>query len=294
MYSLLPLLALLPAVLGAPATSWWKPTKANTFLYEADNVAIQAPTITTNTGLKLTKDVYIVDMEGHSAAQIKAYKDKGKKVVCYLSAGSWEPWRKDALKFTPACYCGAGQAYNKADGLCKTTKNKMDGWNEWWLDIKTPTCLANIKPIMAARIKAAKDKGCDGVDPDNMDSYANEVSYGATDKNQFDYLMWFAQEAHNQGMAVGLKNAGNLLSSWEGDATPFQTDLVANFDFSVIESCTQYKECHVYDSILKAGKPQIRVEYKSSVKKCPAKVDGVTFSVYSGETLNTKQINLDC
>jgi len=111
-------------------------------------------------------------------------------------------------------------------------------------------------------------------------------------------------------MAVGLKNAGNLLSSWEGDATPFQTDLVANFDFSVIESCvspppshsfphdsdnqTQYKECHVYDSILKAGKPQIRVEYKSSVKKCPAKVDGVTFSVYSGETLNTKQINLDC
>jgi len=74
--------------------------------------------------------------------------------------------------------------------LCKTTKNKMDGWNEWWLDIKTPTCLANIKPIMAARIKAAKDKGCDGVDPDNMDSYANEVSYGATDKNQFDYLMY--------------------------------------------------------------------------------------------------------
>jgi len=110
-------------------------------------------------------------------------------------------------------------------------------------------------------------------------------------------------------MAVGLKNAGNLLSSWEGDATPFQTDLVANFDFSVIESCvsrssfvwfrgtddqTQYKECHVYNSILKAGKPQIRVEYKSSVKKCPAKVDGVTFSVYSGEVLNTKHINLDC
>ena len=69
----------------------------------------------------------------------------------------------------------------------------MDGWNEWWLDIKTPTCLANIKPIMAARIKAAKDKGCDGVDPDNMDSYANEVSYGATDKNQFDYLMYVNQ-----------------------------------------------------------------------------------------------------
>lgn len=46
--------------------------------------------------------------------------------------------------------------------------------------------------------------------------------------------------------------------------------------------------------MLKAQKPQIRVEYESRTKKCPAKVKGVTFSVYSGEVLNTKDINLDC
>lgn len=66
----------------------------------------------------------------------------------------------------------------------------MDGWNEWWLDVRTPSCLANIQPIMSARIKAAKAKGCDGVDPDNVDSYANGVSYGTTDQDQVNYLVY--------------------------------------------------------------------------------------------------------
>lgn len=46
--------------------------------------------------------------------------------------------------------------------------------------------------------------------------------------------------------------------------------------------------------MLKAGKPEIRVEYEKSVKTCPAKETGVTFSVYSGLTLDTKKITLDC
>lgn len=294
MYSLLPLLALLPAALGAPSTSWWKPSLSNTFLYELDKVAIQAPTVTTNTGLKLTKDIYIIDMEGHSPAQIAAYKAKGKKVVCYISAGSWEPWRDDAKSFDPACYCGKGEPFDAATGLCKTDKNKMGDWDEWWLDIHTPSCVTNIKSAMAKRIKAAKDKGCDGLDPDNVDSYANGVTYGTTDQDQVNYLTWWASEAHKNGMAIGLKNSGNLLSSWEGVPTRFQTTLTNSFDFSVIESCVRYKECHIYDSFLKANKPQIRVEYENSVKTCPAKVNGVTFSVYSGLTLDSKKITLDC
>ena len=46
----------------------------------------------------------------------------------------------------------------------------MDGWNEYWLDIRTPACLTNIKTIQEARMKMFKEKGCDGVDPDNVDS----------------------------------------------------------------------------------------------------------------------------
>ena len=46
--------------------------------------------------------------------------------------------------------------------------------------------------------------------------------------------------------------------------------------------------------MLKAGKPQIRVEYDSQTTECPAKEKGVTLSVYSGYVLNTLDINLDC
>jgi hypothetical protein len=56
----------------------------------------------------------------------------------------------------------------------------------------------------------------------------------------------------------------------------------------------QYKECDIYDSMLKANKPQIRVEYYSNTTKCPTKQKGVTFSVYKNGNLNTKDINLDC
>lgn len=65
----------------------------------------------------------------------------------------------------------------------------MGDWPEWWLDIKTPSCVASIKVAMAARIKAAREKGCDGIDPDNVDSWTNNVSYGATKQNQVDYLL---------------------------------------------------------------------------------------------------------
>lgn len=43
-------------------------------VYDLDNAPIGFPTISTKSGLKLDASVYIVDMAGHSAAQIKTYK----------------------------------------------------------------------------------------------------------------------------------------------------------------------------------------------------------------------------
>lgn len=53
------------------------------------------------------------------------------------------------------------------------------------------------------------------------------------------HCRWLSQTAHANKMAIGLKNSGELLASWEGDATQWQTSLVAAFDFSVIESCVR-------------------------------------------------------
>ena len=70
------------------------------------------------------------------------------------SAGSWEDWRSDASDFPDDV---------KGNGL--------SGWpGEKWLDVRQ---LSVLSPIMAARMDIAVAKGCDGVDPDNMDGYTN-------------------------------------------------------------------------------------------------------------------------
>jgi hypothetical protein len=75
----------------------------------------------------------------------------GKQVICYFSAGTYEPNRPDSA-----------QILSDPSAVGAT----LDGWpNEKWLDIRTDF----IVNIMKARIDTAVSKGCDGVDPDNGD-----------------------------------------------------------------------------------------------------------------------------
>jgi hypothetical protein len=54
-------------------------------------------------------------------------------------------------------------------------------------------------------------------------------------------VRWWADKAHGQGMAIGLKNAGNMLEL-EGEPGTYQNQLVRLFDFNVIESCVSQPE----------------------------------------------------
>lgn len=49
-------------------------------------------------------------------------------------------------------------------------------------------------------------------------------------------VRWWSDTAHSYGMAIGLKNAGNLLVQ-DDKPQPYQQDLVKAFDFNVIEAC---------------------------------------------------------
>ena len=83
-----------------------------------------------------------------------------KKVICYFSAGSYEPGRPDSANFLPS-----------------DLGSQMANWpDETWLDIRS----LNVQKIMAARIQLAKSKGCDAVDPDNVDGYNNVNGLGLT------------------------------------------------------------------------------------------------------------------
>jgi hypothetical protein len=101
--------------------------------------------------LKPNVGIYDLDLYDNDAETFKALHKAGKKVICYFSAGSWENWRDDKNQF------------KKAD-LGKT----MDGWpDEKWINLRSK----NVRNIMKKRIKYAADKGCDAIDPDNVDGY---------------------------------------------------------------------------------------------------------------------------
>ncbi|QOT78663.1 endo alpha-1,4 polygalactosaminidase [Cupriavidus basilensis] len=207
------------------AVSRWMPTAADTWQLQL--------TGTVNTSYPA--QVFDIDLVDTPQATINALKAQGKRVVCYFSAGSSENWRPDFKQF-------AATDMGKA----------LSGWaGERWLDTRS----ANVRQIMQARMDLAKSKGCDGVDPDNVDGYTNKPGFPLTAATQLDYNRFLAAEAHARGLAVGLKNDVDQVSQ-----------LATDFDFAVNEQCFQYNECASYKPFTAQGKAVFNVEYASKYK----------------------------
>lgn len=178
-------------------------------------------------------DVEMYDIDLFDAPQevIDHLHDDGRIVICYFSAGSYEDWRPDADLF-PEIALG----------------NPLDEWpGERWLDIRR---LDLLQPIMSARLDLAAEKQCDGVEPDNVDGYANDTGFDLTYDDQIAYNRWLAQAAHERGLSIGLKNDLEQIE-----------DLVDDFDWALNEQCFQYEECDLLLPFIEAGKAVFGVEY---------------------------------
>lgn len=188
----------------------------------------------------LNVDVYNLDLFDTSATVISGLKAKGKHVICYFSAGSYENWRPDTAKF-PASVLG----------------RNLDGWaGEKWLDVRQLDVLI---PIMRARMELAAQKGCQAVDPDNVDGYSNNSGFPMSYNDQIAYNSALAEAAHGLGLAIGLKNDLDQIK-----------DLVGHFDFAVNEECFQYGECGLLKPFVDAGKPVFGIEYTLATSSfCP-------------------------
>ncbi|MEO8250497.1 MAG: endo alpha-1,4 polygalactosaminidase [Burkholderiales bacterium] len=174
--------------------------------------------------------IYVVDLFDTSTQTIGMLRSMGRRVVCYFSAGSSESWRPDFATF------------NASD-----MAHPLSGWpGERWLDTRSK----NVRHIMTLRLDLARGKGCDGVDPDNVDGYTNKTEFPLDAKTQLEYNRFLAQEAHARGLAIGLKNDVDQLAELEPD-----------FDFAVNEQCAQYDECDGYRVFIGNGKPVLQVEY---------------------------------
>ncbi|MFF2378261.1 endo alpha-1,4 polygalactosaminidase [Streptomyces xiamenensis] len=187
-------------------------------------------------------DVPVYDIDGfdNSAAVVDTLHSDGRKVICYISVGSWEDWRPDAGDF-PDSVIG----------------NPLDEWEgEQWLDIRQLDVLG---PLMAARFDMCADKGFDAIEPDNMDGYINDPGFPLTKEDQIAYNLMISELAHERGLSVGLKNGVDMVP-----------ELVDAFDFSVNEECAYYKECGKVSPFIEAGKAVFHVEYEMTTEEfCP-------------------------
>jgi hypothetical protein len=211
-----------PAGTGTVSNGVWRPENGTTWQIQL-NAALRNPS---TDGI----DVWDIDLFENEASAISNIQSQGTKVICYFSGGSYEDWRPDASQF-PQSDIGSG----------------LDGWEgESWININSDA----IRQIMVSRLDMAAEKGCNGVDPDNVDAYNNDNGLGLTTDDTINYMKFLADEAHARGLSIGLKNALEVVP-----------DLVDHMQWSVNEQCLEYNECDTLHPFLDQQKPVFHVEY---------------------------------
>ncbi len=201
--------------------AWWQPTAGSSWQIQFSG----------DIDTSYDVEVYDLDLFDTPASLVAELHSQGKHVICYLNAGAWEDWRPDAVDF-PAEVIG----------------REYEGWpGERWLDVRN---LAALAPLMQARLDLCAAKGFDGVDPDNLDGFANETGFDITRDEAIDYAQWLADEAHARGLAIGVKNVPELAA-----------DLEPYFDWALLESCFAQGWCADMSLFIEKGKPVFAIEY---------------------------------
>ena len=204
------------------AATWWKPPPETSWQWQLSG------TIDTSLDVQMF-DIDLFDVPQQVIDQL--HKD-GRVVICYFSAGTYEDWRPDKDSFPE-----------------EVLGNPFPDWpGERWLDIRRIDLL---DPVMSARLDLAVQKNCDGVEPDNVDGYANDTNFPLSDADQLAYNTWLAAQAHGRSLSVGLKNDLGQIG-----------DLLFYFDWAINEECFTYTECELLSPFVAAGKAVFGVEYK--------------------------------
>jgi hypothetical protein len=187
--------------------------------------------LNTPVDLSVNAVMYDIDLFDNDASVVAQLHALGRKVVCYISVGSWENWRPDANQFPP-----------------EVLGNWYAGWpGERWLDIRRIDLLG---PIMQARFDQCQAKGFDAIEPDNIDGYTNDTGFPLTYQDQLTYNLWLAAEAHARGLSIGLKNDADQVA-----------DLLPYFDWALTEDCFDQGWCEQVTPFVAAGKAVFAAEY---------------------------------
>ena len=174
--------------------------------------------------------LYYIDLDNLTAAECTALSNAGRHLACYLSAGSYEPWRSDAASF-PATVIGNVLA---------------DYPDERWLDIRSTA----VTSLMSARLDSLKSSGCNSVAVANVTTSGENTGFDITVTDQTNYLTWLSNEIHRRGLLAGLATAEDRLGAME----PL-------FDWAYGQGCWVANHCSDYAPFVAATKAVLAVEF---------------------------------
>ena len=221
----------------APCDGCWQPELRTSWQWQLQGTIDQS----------VNAHMFDVDMFETPKATVASLHDKGRVVVCYVDAGTWENFRPDA------------------DDFPDSVKGRSNGWpGERWLDIRALDVLG---PILRARVEKCDAKGFDAIEYDNVDGYANNTGFPLTAANQLRFNVWLANLAHRHGLSVALKNDLGQI----GKLLPY-------FDFALDEQCFQYDECGKLKPFIENDKAVFEVEYKLDPPEFCPKANELNFN----------------
>ncbi|KAF2439423.1 glycoside hydrolase family 114 protein [Karstenula rhodostoma CBS 690.94] len=240
---------------------WTPPMKSNIQFILTGIPDVDDNYIRPNTG------IYEIDMFWTPAETISKMKELGQRTICYFSAATAETWRSDYKDFD-----------NKDLGL------ELPDWpGERYLDIRR----ANVLKVIKKRIDLAASKGCDAIEPDNVDVYSNDNGFtpAILPSDTITYLSQISAHARSKGMSVGIKNCIEILG-----------DIFDDVDFAISEECVQYRNCTVYANFTTAprpsaiAKPVFEVEYVNYTYSGGWSEDGVALQPAAIRTSNINTV----
>mmetsp|Transcript_10122 Transcript_10122/g.30303 ORF Transcript_10122/g.30303 Transcript_10122/m.30303 type:complete len:321 (+) Transcript_10122:164-1126(+) len=239
--ALITLLLLLQTITPASARNltWYRPHRYTHWQWQLDDSGTISTVRDSQDAAPSKVKWYDIDLDtAPDAIPSLRRRIPGVKVICYISAGTWEPFRaeEDARR---------GIKQSDFNGL----KGKSFGGafdDERWIDIRN----SRVKTIMTKRLNYAKTIGCDGVEPDNVGAYTEDTGFPISKAVSLSYSKWFARAAHNRNMNVGLKNSLGLVQQLKND-----------YDWFLNEQCNAFNECGVYSNLPKRNRPVFGVEY---------------------------------
>lgn len=218
-----PTLTLPPTVISSDTPlSYWVPSPSDSLQWQFSDYPVD---------LSIDADIFSIDLFETPQEIIDSLHEAGRRVICYINVGAWEEYRPDAEAF-PDTVVG----------------KKYIGWEgERWLNISN---YQDFSGLISTRFDLAASKGCDGIEPDNINGFQQDTGFSITAEDQLAYNIWLSEQAHLRGLSIGIKNDNEQVA-----------DLVDHFDFALIEDCAVYDECADFLPFIEQGKAVFQVEY---------------------------------